>query len=191
MAIHLTQLNLPDVLDLKLIATTPRQKTKRKRGLPSYKKVYSVYVSDRDKYTNIFKKLNKLAEKLNNPDIVLNASPYKILNHCYIYEDGEKKHQGDEKHIFRYRSLHKIYELIYQYGKSPVGKLQLTCELEWEQQGVSFYWDWETGGEACIISSQDLPLKQRIKIHIKMLRLLRSGYDIKRAAGLCQKMPVG
>ena len=108
-----------------------RGKPKRVRAkYPSYIKVYSVYQYDHTKYRELFKPIIKEAIEKDDPDIYWNTNPYDLLNKCY-YRDksGNKKRLGDTKHIYRYKTLYKLFEAI---GKEIYkGQLKLDTEVEY------------------------------------------------------------
>lgn len=148
-------------------------------NLPSYKKRYVVFAYDSFKYRAIWEKIKKLAIKYNNPNIYHNANPYKILEHCYIKEDGKKKYLGDVKHVFRYSVLEKIHILLAQEIFNYQMKFYFE-DLKIIQDGVIIHLDADEN-QAEIDGTQYLPLRERIKKHIELIRLLRSGYKLKKA----------
>jgi hypothetical protein len=165
-------------------------KKKRVRyEIPHYKKVYSVYQYDQAKYMDIWRRIRELAIKLNKPNIYFKVSPYAVLRHCYVKENGEKKHLGDERHIFRYSTLYKIESRLFNYSRAPLN-LNATREISWQKHGVLFFYDYDDGGFATIAGTEDLPIKQRVKIHVQLLRNLRSGMEFRKAVRLCRMKPL-
>lgn len=86
----------------------------------------------------------------------------------------ELQYDGDEKHIFRIRNLHYIYSKIYNYlGVNPLQHLEKI-----EQKGLTI---WLDDMQAEITGTEMLSIKQRIKLHIKLLRLLRQEVEVEDA----------
>lgn len=154
---------------------------------PSYRKRYVVFAYDTDKYREIWTKLARLAVKFRNKKIFYRVNPYRVLEHCYIKdENGNKKYLGDAKHIYRYATLQKIYGLI----ADEVFNHQLKLDLgDWHlvQDGLHIYFDNELGNHAEIKESENLPVGQRLKIHIELLRLLRQGVKVKKAVRIAKR----
>ncbi len=152
---------------------------------PSYKKCYSVFAYDNSKVRQIYAKLKNLAIKFNNPDIFFKVSPYRVIEHCYCYKNNRKIFKGDEKHIFRIRTLQKINELI----SKEITNYQLTLNLEFKliKDGVCIYFDSENENQAEIIGTERLPLSKRLKIHIELLRQLKQGTTLKKAVRIAKK----
>ena len=164
-------------------------KVKRKRiryEIPTYKKVYSVYQYDRKKYMEIWQKLRNLAIKYNNSNIFFRVNPYKVLDICYIKDSiGKRIHTGDAKRIFRYKSLQSIYSLIaYEVFQ---GQLKLFFG-EWRllKDGLVIYFE-EQGNQAEIQGTELLPVGERLKIHIELLRQLRQGVKLKKAVKIAKR----
>lgn len=95
-------------------------------------------------------------------------------------DTGEWFYDSDEKHIFRIRDLQKLHSLIYGYcginlfeQAEKVEKYGITCWVEDKQAEIKNTWQ--------------LPLKDRVLIHLKLLRLLRQRIELKKAVRLCQK----
>ena len=51
--------------------------------------------------------------------------------------------------------------------------------------GIIIHYDPEFGAQAEIAYSSKLPLSKRLKIHIRLLKLLKKGFGILRAVKLC------
>ena len=112
---------------------------------------------------------------------------YKIPTYKKKYrlswQDEETKewfYDSDEKHIFRIRDLQKIHSLIYGYcginlfeQAESVEKFGLVCWVEDKQAEIKDTWR--------------LSIKDRIKIHLKLLRLLRQGKDLEEAVRIARK----
>lgn len=109
------QLNLFESTIYDFLVYKRERKTKKRirAKYPSYLKVYSIYQYDHNKYRELYKPIIKKALEEDNPDIYWKANPYDLLNECYFRDKkGNKKRLGDEKHIFRYKTLYKLYKEI-------------------------------------------------------------------------------
>lgn len=160
-----------------------RAKTKEEKALyknvsvsyaiPSYKRVYSVYQFNQQKYNKIFKKVQALAFKY-GAHIHDKAQRYKVLELCYCRREGKRVHLGDEKHIFRYKALHNICDCVASELRERHNLLIREDVLSYlyKRTGLIYYFD-------CLGESAELkqairkPLKERIKIAIRLLRGLR------------------
>ena len=164
-----------------------------KSQYPTYIKVYSVYAYDHTKYRKIYLKLGELATKFNNPSIFYRVNPYRIMEHCYYYdEQGKRKHLKDIRHVYRLKALHKIYEEIAGYTKENQKIDGLKVDIN-EYEATTYEHKKVRGGfktykgECFSFSSAELagmelkPIKDRLKAHIALLRLLRKGEPIQES----------
>lgn len=95
-------------------------------------------------------------------------------------EEGKRIPLGDEKHIYRIATLHRIKEQIYNYCNINPFESFETKQLE----GLII---WGKDKQAEIPNTWDLSIKDRAVLHIKLLRLLRKGFSIKEALNDIQK----
>lgn len=164
--------------------------------IPTYIKFYTIYQYDREKFTKLLKIWLDTDEGKNRTLDTLKAKQDEILELCYKRdENGNKLRDSDENHIFRYPTLAKIYNLIYNaVGANPFNKYyeqdgliisrdEYTKE-DYEYQGKIYKGQKFVNVSASIKGTDNLPIKQRVIIHIRLLRLLRKGLSIKEA--LCQ-----
>ena len=163
---------------------TYREPKKRIRyKIPTYKKFYTVYRYDRQKFRQI---LNEKLKGLNQ------YTQDEILNMCYLVEDDRRLMDSDEKSIFRYATLQKIHELLFLYclqESSETGKqddlVQSPAEevdfCETKMIPVSGLFSYPDEKQAELPNTWDLPLKERLRIHLRLLRLLRNKVPIKEA----------
>ena len=87
---------------------------------------------------------------------------------------NELQYLGDEKHIFRVKALQRIYSNIYDYCNiNPFEQFEKK-----ELDGLMIY---KEDMQAEIPNTWNLPLKDRVTIHIRLLRLLRKGFSVKEA----------
>lgn len=160
---------------------------------PSYIKVYSVYAYDHTKYRKIYSKLGELATRFDNPSIFYRVNPYRIMEHCYYYdEQGKRKHLKDIRHIYRLKALHKIYEEIAGYTKENQKIDGLKVDLI-EYEATKYEHKMVRGGyrtykgdcfsycSAELIGMELKPIKDRLKTHVELLRQLRKGVEIQKA----------
>ena len=142
--------------------------------VPTYLKFYTIYQYDRDKFTKLLKIWLQTDEGKNRTLETLKAKQDEILELCWVKDDrGNKLRGSDEEHIYRYRSLEKIHELLYnQLGVNPF------MSNSYEQDGLHIIPDEQ---QAEILNTWQLPIKKRIMLHIRLLRLLRKGLSIKEA----------
>lgn len=157
---------------------------KRIRPLvPSYKKVYSPYQYDWDKYASIYKKIQELAIKLNNPQIYHRVNPYRVLDLCYLFdENGNRQDLGDEKHIFRYKTLEKVRRAI---AKELLETHNLCTDVSvlkylYKRTGIVLEMQ-NTHAWAELANIWELPIKERLTINLRILKNLRKGLEIEEA----------
>ena len=124
---------------------------------PDYIKFYTVYQYDRIKFKKLLRKeVKKLKPKSEKE---FKEMQDRILIRCYIRDSkGRRKRDTDEKHIYRYRVLDKIYEQLYNLG----------CRAR-DYSCLVFFDDEK---QAMIKGTEDLPVFERVKIHIRLLRRL-------------------
>jgi hypothetical protein len=101
-----------------------------------------------------------------------------------------KSYDANQKHIFRIKTLHIIHREIAR----ELFNYQLTIPLLLEElilyrDGLSIFFEteknpatkqWENYITAEVTGTENLPLKDRIKIHIKALRDIRAGKRVKK-----------
>ena len=140
--------------------------------IPIYKKVYSVYQYDQQKYTGIWRKIQKLSIKYGK-HIYDRVNPYRVLELCYIKKEGKLVHLKDERHIFRYPALHKICAKIANTltEKHHLEMDETTIEYLKRKTGIVYYAD-EKEPTAEFEKAITMPLRERIRVAIRLLRLL-------------------
>jgi hypothetical protein len=106
---------------------------------------------------------------------------YKIPTYTKSYtfwhinpETSEIQFDGDERHIFRIKTLHKLYSLIYGYSGVNIFE-------QFEKKEINGLTIWGEEKQAEIAGCEILSIKDRVKIHLKLLRLLRKGFSIEEA----------
>lgn len=111
-------------------------------------------------------------------------------------DTGEYVKDSDEKHIYRLKTLHNIYSLLFTYvGFSPfvsesvINRLKHTRVedlTDWEldtinrieelnNKGFTIHFDGEFGNQLEIKGTEMQSIKERLKAHIALLRRLRKG----------------
>lgn len=130
---------------------------KKKYIAPDYIKFYTIYQYDRIKFKKLLRK--EIARLKPKSDEEFKEIQNRILIKCYIRdENGKRKRDTDEKHIFRYRSLQSIFEKLYSLGRQ-IGDYPNLLFFDDEQQ-------------AEIKGTWNLPVSERVKIHIRLLKEL-------------------
>jgi len=172
-------------------------------NFPDYEKIYCVFAYDKIKAHKFYKEKKQEAIKKKDPDIYLSINSYDVTKQFAIYnEDGTKKHLGDEKHIYRYGTMQSIYK---QIGKILLrGKFfDFKKDQEFNFDGIRVtytYYDnkpyeyktardgWQEfksketsfmNGE--LMDTWQMSLKDRLKIHIALLRALKQAKTPKEA----------
>lgn len=103
---------------------------------------------------------------------------YKVPTYTKSYEfwhinpeTGEREYNGDERHIFRVKTLHKLYSILYGYCIDDVLE-----QFEVKQiNGMTLYGE---DKQAEITGTGNLTIKQKVLLHLKLLRLLRKGFSV-------------
>lgn len=88
---------------------------------------------------------------------------FNIVGGCQLIMTPYIVNQYDEKHIFRYKTLDRLYSAIYErlHIKYTESKKVFVNRL------LVVYPDER---QAEVLNSWRLPIKERVKIHIKVLR---------------------
>lgn len=175
-------------LEAKDNIKTKAESSKRVRyEMPTFIKFYSLYQYDRVKFSKLLKIWLETNDGKNRTLETLQAKQNEILELCYKRDvNGKPLKDSDEKHIYRVSVLNYlkkdkydkrpfgIYTQLYAY----VNKNAIEKRERYEQDGLAVYPQEE---EAEILNTWNLPLGDRVKIHLKLLRLLRNGFTIKGA----------
>ncbi len=162
---------------------------KRIRPLvPSYKKVYAVYQFDWDKYAMIYKKIQKTACQLNDKEIFNRVNPYRVLDLCYTLDkNGKRQSLGDERHIFRYKTLEKVRRLIAKELLEHYNLCKDVSVLKYLYKHTGIALEVHKGQEGAEISHLwNRPIRERLTANIKLLRNLRAGLEIEDAVKMKQ-----
>ena len=158
-------------LDLGIVA-----KKRIRYDVPNYLNFYTLYQYDRNKFRELLRAWLKTDEGKRRTVETLQKKQNEILEACYIRdENGNKLKDSDEKHIYRYRTLHKILAEIYEI-------------IHWEfiRKGSIFIIDninleYEYKTAEIKGTEWGMSIKDRVLIHIRLLRLLRKGFSITDA----------
>ena len=169
------------------------ENTRIRYEVPTYIKFYSIYQYDREKFTKLLKIWLETDEGKNRTLETLKAKQSEILELCYKRdENGNKLRDSDEQYVKWVKPLTTIYELIYnQIGANPFIEdyeqdglrimRDVYTEEDYEYQGKIYKGQKFVNVSASIKGTDNLPIKQRVIIHIRLLRLLRKGLSIKEA----------
>lgn len=164
--------------------------TRIRYEIPTYIKFYTLYQYDRKKFTKLLKIWLETDEGKNRTLKTLEAKQNEILELCYIRDkNGHLLRDSDENHIFRYPTLAKIYNLIYNLiGANPfvesyeqdglIVSRDVYTKEDYTYQGKVYKGQEFVNVSASIKGTDNLPIKQRVKMHIKVLRVLRDRDNI-------------
>ena len=172
-----------EILELIKEKIKPKEKRQGKRihnKIPIYKKVYSVYAYDQQKYHDIYYRIHSLALKYGE-HIYNRVNPYRVLALCYERDEmGNLKRLGDEPHIFRIKAFENIRNLIAKeiIIKRGFGKDEETMEYIHRKTGLMLY---PYSEQAEMTEYVNDSLYKRLKIHIEILRNLRKGLEIEES----------
>lgn len=143
--------------------------------MEQYDKFYTVYMFDNIKYHKLLKQFFKEHNRFGVYD--LSEKERKDLKkQCYVLDDeGLRIPLGDERHIFRIAVLQKLHEKIYMLFSNNFYGFETEPE---NIDGLIFYPD-ELQAE--LEGTWNLSIKERVLIHIALLKLLRNKLPIKEA----------
>lgn len=106
---------------------------------------------------------------------------YKVPTYTKSYtfyhinpDTNEIQYDGDERHIFRIKTLHKLYSLIFGYCNVNIFE-------QFERSDINGLTIWGEDRQAEIENSCYLPLKDRVTIHLRLLRYLRKGFSVEES----------
>lgn len=171
----------------KKLKNRAKSETRTHFIFPTYKKFYSVYQFNWEEYAKRFSKIRKRAYSLYygaSPKKALkywlDNNPHKIAKDYYILNEiGEPIHLGDEKHIYRISTLITIHRLIYNYCDREINQKRITT-----QYGLILHHEDQ---EAELENTWQLPIKQRLKLHIQVLRNLQNGKTLEESTKEIEK----
>lgn len=150
-------------------------KIKRKRiryKVPAYYRFYSIWQYDREKFKYLINNRIKGHNRLTQAE---------ILEKCYVRDFlGFKLRDSDEKHIFRIGVLQRIHTAIYNLLEVDIDTsdtlfyiillIILSRRVEFKFEGLNVYTDEE---QAELVNTWQLPIKDRVKLHIDYLRQIK------------------
>ncbi len=165
-------------LDLLQVEASKKKRVRYKT--PTYKKFYSIWQYDRDKFRQY------LNWQLKGYKCVIPKTQKEIIDICYIKDNkGLKLRDCDEKHIFRAGALQRVYEKVFDY--TGVMFIETSDAHESyktiKKDGLNIY---PCEGQAELEGTWQESIENRLKLHIKLLRLLREGFSVGEA--VCQIM---
>ncbi len=102
-----------------------------------------------------------------------------------------KDYNANQRHIFRYKTLQCIYcEIAFLVlngqRRLPVGDMRLYRDglvVHFETEYGIYSFDYQ----AEIDETQNMSVGQRLRMHIKLLKLLRQGYKAKKAVKIVER----
>lgn len=178
-AVDDTDLKEEDKEQLKQQLKPPKKRIRY--DVPNHLNFYTLYQYDRNKFRELLREWLKTDEGENRTLETLKIKQDEILEQCFILdENGNKLRDSDQKHIFRYQTLHKILEAIYDkihWEFVTTGSIFIIDEIILDYENK----------QAEIKGTCYMPIKERIKIHIRLLRALRKGLSIKKCMAIIKK----
>lgn len=155
-------------------AQTSSKRLKSSSEEPQYDKFYTLYAFDEIGYHRELKHVIT-KRKLKGVYCLPLAERKRIRNkHYSLNVNGERMPKSDEKHIFRIRILHKIYNATYSHFLFKFALHEDVTNID----GLLFY---QEELQAEIDGMQMKSIETRIYAHLKLLRLLKQGKSIKEA----------
>lgn len=134
---------------------------------PTYRKFYSVKRYNRDKFRRY------LNYQLKEYKCVKYMTQEEILKLCYLKDAHGIIYDSDEKSIFRIRNLHNLHTILFEKinksiwnDKGTIDRDGLVSYLEERQTEIKGTWQ--------------LPVKKRVRLHIRLLWLLKD-YNISES----------
>jgi hypothetical protein len=150
-------------------------KIKEIKEPPQYDKFYSLYVFDEITYHRLLKAYMRV-KKINNVYDIDYLIRKEIREICHpVDEYGKKRIKGDERHIFRMSVLQKILAKLYQ---EVLFKIEWTAQEVYYTYGLAIYREDE---QAEIDGTQMLSIKERVKLHLQLLKMIKKGNDIENS----------
>lgn len=119
--------------------------------------------------------------KVRNKRIRYTKAPERMKSYEFWHinpETQEVEYNGDEKHIFRIHTLYMIYSDIFAHCMIDCG---LTGEFEKKECDGIIFWGAKDDKIAEIKDSWNLSLKDRVKLHLRLLRYLREGLSVRES----------
>lgn len=152
--------------------------------IPTYLKFYTVFQYDRLKFRAELNKWLKTPEGINRTVATLEKKQREILENCFIRDkEGNKLRDSDEPYVLSEYRLQRIHELIYEIlvSKGIISLFSIQKRLAhmmnekipekpYILKGLMIYPEEK---QAEIYGSWELPLKDRILVHLKLLKKLR------------------
>jgi hypothetical protein len=155
--------------------------------VPKCLNFYTLYQYDRNKFRELLREWLKTPDGMNRTLETLEKKQNEILEECFILDEhGNKLRDSDQTHIYRYQTLHRIMQEIYNCVKWEYIKTGSIFSVK----GLTILQEDE---QAEIQGTELETIKNRIKIHIRLLRLLRKGLSVKdcmkKIKGAIKKAP--
>lgn len=160
--------------------------SKKKRiryKVPTFIKFYSIYQYDRLKFRKLLNIWLKTPEGQSRTRNTVIEKQREILEQCWVLdENGNKQRDSDTLHIFRYRTLHKILEIIAQTLIKEYGiQDKNSIEYLFRRTNIKIYKSSISKPQAELANTAYNDIKSRILVHLKLLRSLRKSIDVEMA----------
>lgn len=174
---------------------------------PKWEKFYSVYACDFTKYNALCtaitdQNFDKVIQNYPDVDLITLKSytrkdfdKLKLL--CYAKdEEGKKIHLGDQKHIFRFKTLNNLKSLLVKYLENRPVFHSDSVKISFDN--FTYYQEAYEARDPKdrIIEEIELDwlenynIKQKINTYIKVLRLCRKGILLQQAVNYVKECPV-
>ena len=152
-------------------------KPKKKKYIsPDYLKFYPLYQYDREKFKALLREAKEKKYPQNQEEDIKLQN--EILNKCYIRDKkGQKLRDCDEAHILRIGMLQRIYEKVFYYT-GIIPELEGDNIKPIDDNGLIIH---PAECQAEIIGTWQKSIEERIRLHIKLLRLLREGFSVEES----------
>lgn len=164
-------------------------KKKVRYDVPTYEKFYTLYQYDRLKFRSLMNKWLETEDGKNRTLETLKAKQKEILEECYIRDKkGNKLRDCDEPYILSIGRLQRGHELIFKELQTQgiITAFDITHRLahmiapeifeekpyEREYKKMCFVVHHEEK-QAELKGTWRLPIKERIRLHVEVLRKLR------------------
>ena len=160
-------------MSLQLSLFDIEKKRRVRYVVPTYIKFYTIWQYNRDKFKKLLDEWLETEEGKNRSYKSLELKQAEILEKCYIKDSsGLKLRDSDETHIYRIRTLHNLFKIIYS---------KIAVFLLFQEKKIDGLYIDEEEQQAEIIGTWQLPIKKRVIIHIEFLRMLKEGVNVQEA----------
>ncbi len=98
-----------------------------------------------------------------------------------------KYYKYNQQDIYCIRRIGLLQALHTEIANEVFGDFTFNVIGDWtiNTEGITLFIDPKNGNQAEITGTSKLPLYKRVRIHIRLLKLLRSGCSILKAVRIC------